>query len=142
MAIMETKLLEVAAKDPRYAYEAYEFIFKAMDHAQAKLGHNRSGDQRRSGDADDEAAAPHLKSRELLEGIRSLALLEFGLMARTVFQMWGVRSTLDFGQIIFNLVEADLITKTDDETPADFRDVFDFDEALVQGYTIPLDEAR
>jgi len=25
---------------------------------------------------------------------------------------------------------------------ADFRDVFDFEEALVQGYTIQLDEAR
>ena len=34
------------------------------------------------------------------------------------------------------------MSKTDEETLADFRDVFDFDADLMQGYTIELDEAR
>jgi uncharacterized repeat protein (TIGR04138 family) len=137
MAIIDTKLMEVAAKDPRYAYEAYEFIFKGLDHAQAMLGRGVAAK------APDEGNQPaHVKSSELLDGIRALALQEFGLMARTVFRQWGVRSTEDFGRIVFILVDAGLITKTDDETLADFRDVFDFDEALVHGFTIQLDEAR
>ena len=137
MAIIDAKLLEVAVKDPRYSYEAYDFIFKAMDHAQALLGRRVPVKA-----AAAETPSQHVKSHELLEGIRTLALLEFGLMARTVFHMWGVRSTEDFGRIVFNLVDAGLINKTDEETLADFRDVFDFEEALVQGYTIELDEAR
>lgn len=134
MAIIDTKLLEVAGKDPRYAYEAYDFIFKAMERAQASVA-------ARPGAKTDETG-PHIKSHELLAGIRALALQEFGLMARVVFRMWGVHATEDFGHIVFNLVEADLIHKSDDETLADFRDVFDFEEALEQGYTIQLDEAR
>jgi uncharacterized repeat protein (TIGR04138 family) len=140
MAVIDAKLLEVAVKDPRYAYEAYDFIFKALDHAQATLG------KRPAAKAADEAAAErlgqHVKSRELLEGVRALALQEFGLMARIVFHMWGVDCTEDFGRIVFNLVDAGLISKTDEETLADFREVFDFEEALVQGYSIQLDEAR
>jgi uncharacterized repeat protein (TIGR04138 family) len=136
MAVINAKIQEVAAQDPRYAYEAYDFIFKAMDHAQAMLG------RRSPVDAGQERVACHVKSQELLEGIRALALAEFGLMARVVFRMWGVHATEDFGHIVFNLVAADLINKTDDETLADFRDVFDFEVALVQGYTIQLDEAR
>ncbi len=63
-------------------------------------------------------------------------------MARTVFHMWGVEATEDFGQIVFNLVDAGLIHKTDDETADDFKGVFDFEEALERAYTIQLDEAR
>jgi uncharacterized repeat protein (TIGR04138 family) len=134
MAIMHPKLLEVAAKDPRYTYEAYDFIFKALEHADTLLD--------RPGAEPIGEPGRHFKSSELLEGIRALALREFGLMARTVFRMWGVRATEDFGHIIFNLVEAGLISKTDDETLADFQDGFDFEEALVRGYKIQLDEAR
>ncbi len=110
-----------------------------MEHAQTQLG------RRQPVKATVEDAQPecrHVRSRELLEGIRSLALQEFGLMARTVFRMWGVQTTEDFGRIVFNLVEAGLVTKTDEETLADFRDVFDFDADLMQGYTIEMDEAR
>ena len=137
MAIIDAKLLEVAVKDPRYTYEAYDFIFKALDHSQALLGRRQLPKA-----AEDGPASQHVKSHELLEGIRTLALLEFGLMARIVFRMWGVQSTEDFGRIVFNLVDAGLINTTEEETLADFRDVFDFEEALIQGYTIQLDEAR
>jgi uncharacterized repeat protein (TIGR04138 family) len=133
MAIIDTKLMEVAARDPRYAYEAYDFIFKALDHTQALLG-------RGLGVVTEAGKQPsqHVKSHELLEGIRTLALQEFGLMASVVFRMWGVRSTEDFGHIVFNLVSAGLLNKTDDEKLDDFRDVFDFEQALVHGYTIQL----
>ena len=139
MAVIDIKLLEVAAKDPRFAYEAYDFIFKALDHTQAMLGRRLPA---KSGDEAQEQPGSHVESHELLEGIRALALQEFGLMARIVFCMWGVKTTQDFGRIVFNLVEAGLINKTDDETIEDFTDVFDFEEALVRGYTIQLDEAR
>jgi uncharacterized repeat protein (TIGR04138 family) len=139
MAMIDAKLLEVATRDPRYSYEAYDFIFKAMEHSQALLN------RRQPVKATVEDAPPesqHVKSRELLEGIRSLALMEFGLMARVVFRMWGVQATEDFGRIVFNLVDAGLLSKTDEETLSDFRDVFDFDADLTKGYTIELDEAR
>jgi uncharacterized repeat protein (TIGR04138 family) len=137
MAIMHPKLLEVSVKDPRYTYEAYDFIFKALEHSETVLGRRGPGGAEPTSDG-----SRHFNSRELLEGIRALALREFGLMARTVFRMWGVRGTEDFGQIVSNLVNAGLITKSDDETLVDFQGAFDFEEALVRDYKIQLDEAR
>ena len=75
-------------------------------------------------------------------GIRELALREFGFMARTVFRMWGIQRTDDFGEIVFNLVECNLMSKTDDDDRRDFHNVFDLDEALVKEYRIRLDEAE
>jgi uncharacterized repeat protein (TIGR04138 family) len=128
-----TGLAEVIRRDPRYAPEAYEFVFAALRHTQKMLG--------RLPEEETENPPPqqHVKGRELLEGVRDLALREYGLMARTVFHMWGVERTDDFGEIIFNLIESNLMSKTDEDTRDDFRNVCNFDEALVQGYQIQLD---
>jgi uncharacterized repeat protein (TIGR04138 family) len=136
MTIFNPQLAELVKRDPRYTYEAYEFVFHALQHAQKQLG--------RLPDSPDAAGEPryHISGPELLEGARSLALQEFGLMARTVLRLWGIRKTDDFGEIVFNLVEAKLMSKTDDDALDDFRDVFDLDEALVRDYRIQLDEAR
>jgi uncharacterized repeat protein (TIGR04138 family) len=137
------KLADVVKRDPRYSYEAYEFLFQALQHTQRRLG-REPAEPIDPLAAQSLAAEPrhHVSGPELLEGVRALALQEFGLMARTVLRMWGIRKTDDFGEIVFNLVEAELMSKTDDDTREDFRDVFDFDEALVNGYRIQLDEAR
>src|SRR5204862_4859248 len=119
MSFFNTKLAEVVRRDPRYSYEAYEFVFQALHHAQKLLGREPDAD------AVEPAAESknHVSGPELLAGIRALALQEFGLMARTVFRLWGIRKTDDFGEIVFNLVTAELMSKTDEDTRADFRDV-------------------
>ena len=134
MSFYDTKLADVVARDPRYAYEAYEFIDRALQHTQKMLGRERTSD-----------TAPgdprlHVSGPQLLQGARELALAEFGLMARTVFAMWGIHRTADFGNIVFNLIDAGLMSKNDDDTVEDFHDVYDFEEAL--DYRIQLDEAR
>ena len=80
--------------------------------------------------------------RSCCEGIRRWRLRQFGLMARTVLSMWGIARTDDFGEIVFNLIEAELMSKTDEDSRDDFRDVYDLDEALVHGFRIQLDEVR
>jgi uncharacterized repeat protein (TIGR04138 family) len=138
MTLFHPGLAEVVRKDPRYAYEAYEFVFHALGHTQKRLDREPPADADR-GKAEDRY---HVSGPELLEGIRDLALREFGLMARVVFQRWGIQRTGDFGEIVFNLIEAGLMSKTDRDTRADFHEVYDLDQALVQGYRIQLDEAR
>jgi uncharacterized repeat protein (TIGR04138 family) len=135
MSSFNSKLISVVRRDPRYAYEAYEFVFQALEHTQKILG-RAALDER----ADPTEARHHVSCRQLLEGIRAFALQEFGLMARVVFQMWGIRRTDDFGEIVFNLIEAELMSKTTDDSRADFHEVFDLDEALVGGFRIVLEE--
>ena len=74
---------------------------------------NLRGKLERAGnhDADDESA--HITGQELVEGIRDLALQQFGLLTRTVFERWGLRTTEDFGRIVFELIEDGRMRKTD-----------------------------
>lgn len=130
------KLAEIVRRDPRYAYEAYEFVFAALAHTQQMLGRvppESGGEGERQ---------YHVKGPELLRGICDLALRDFGLMARTVFRRWGIERTDDFGEIIFNLIDANLMSKTDDDSRQDFHNVFDLDEVLLNGYRIVLEETE
>lgn len=134
MTYINTKLLEVARQDGRYAYEAYEFVFQALEHTQKMLG--REFDE----SADPGEPKHHVSGRQLLKGIRAYAVQEFGLMARVVFRLWGIERTDDFGEIVFNLIEAELMSKTSEDTREDFHGVFDLDEALTNEFKIVLEE--
>jgi len=137
MTMYRTELADVVRRDPRYAYEAYEFLYAALEHTQKQLG------RRPPREAGTEPTAQHhVSGPELLEGVRDLALREFGLMARTVFRLWGINRTDDFGEIVFNLVESNLMSKTDQDHRTDFHNIYDLDEAPVRGYRIRLDEAE
>jgi uncharacterized repeat protein (TIGR04138 family) len=138
MPIFHSGLMEVVQRDPRYAYEAYEFLFHALHHTQKQLGREPPEDNPADPALD---KRHHVSGRELLMGIRDLALREFGLMARTVFRQWGIQETDDFGNMVFNLVQASLLSKTDDDSLTDFHAVYDLDKELHQDYQIPLDEA-
>jgi len=108
---------EIVANDPRYKGEAYDFVAGALDYTQGKLDKPR-----------------HVSGQELLEGIREYGLERFGLMARTVFENWGVKTTVDFGNIVFNMVNAGLLAKTEKDSIEDFKDGYDFKEAFDKGY--------
>jgi uncharacterized repeat protein (TIGR04138 family) len=140
MTSLHPGLLDVVRRDPRYAYEAYEFLFYALHHTQKMLG--REPDAGADPEAAEAAPQNHVSGPELLEGIRELALREFGLMARTVFRLWGVERTDDFGEMVFNLIDAKLMSKTSEDRREDFQAVYNLDEALVQGFRFQLDEAR
>lgn len=124
------KLEELIHRDPRYAYEAYEFVFAALNHTQEMLGQARSGKETEEEN--------HVTGPQLLAGVRDLALREYGLMARTVFRMWGINRTDDFGEIVFNLVEAGLMSKTAEDERRDFQAVYDLDDALTRDYRIDI----
>jgi uncharacterized repeat protein (TIGR04138 family) len=72
----------------------------------------------------------------LCEAIRRFALQQFGYMAQSVLNHWGVRSTSDFGAIVFNLIEIGHMRKTAEDRLEDFDDVFDFDKGLRREFRI------
>jgi uncharacterized repeat protein (TIGR04138 family) len=136
MSMRHSALAEIVRRDPRYVYEAYEFVFAALQHTQKMLDHP----PRREGL--DDIPQNHVSGRQLVEGIRDLALREFGLMARTVFRCWGITKTGDFGEIVFNLIEAGLMSKTPEDSREDFQDVLDLDAALTRNYVIRTEEGN
>ncbi len=108
---------EICARDSRYKADAYEFILQALHFTQGKL-------QRKT----------HVSGRELLEGIREFAIEQYGPMAKTVLAHWGIIKTRDFGNIVFNMVDKKILSKTETDSIKDFEDVYDF--AVVFGNVI------
>jgi uncharacterized repeat protein (TIGR04138 family) len=131
----QPEIAGIVRQDPRYPYEAYEFMFEALSHTQKTLGRVPEEGER------DPGPQHHVSGPELLQGACNLAREEFGLMAKTVFRQWGIRRTDDIGEIIFNLIEAELLSRTDSDHRSDFHNVFDIEKALTEGFTISLDAA-
>ncbi|MFW6171745.1 MAG: Minf_1886 family protein, partial [Planctomycetota bacterium] len=65
-----------------------------------------------------------------------LALEQFGLMARVVLNSWGIRSTGDVGEIVYNLIGIGMMKKSPSDRREDFEDVFDFEEAFEREFKI------
>ena len=107
------RLEEIIKKDTRYKLDAYEFVLKALWYTQENL--KRKG---------------HVTANELLAGIREFGLEQYGPMTRTVFGHWGVETTQDFGEIVFNMVENGLLGKTETDSRKDFKDIYNFEEAF------------
>jgi uncharacterized repeat protein (TIGR04138 family) len=85
---------------------------------------------------DEHGKSRHVTGRELSEGLREFALMQWGLLARAVLARWNITRTDDFGRIVFQLVENGWLSKTDEDSPDDFRNVFSFATAFEQGYRI------
>ena len=118
-------LAELLRRDRRYHRDAYFFVFEALRFAQDQLGFGAS----LASDVEDEQQR-HVTGQQLCESIRRYAVEQYGLMAKSVLNEWGVRSTRDFGEIVFSLIDIGQMKKTDTDRREDFDDVFDFNTGL------------
>ena len=117
-------LNKITNADPRFSREAYEFIGHVVRWTIEKLA--ESGEKR------------HVTGEELLGNIRELALEEFGPMAGEVFRHWGLVNTMDIGHVVFNMVDNQLLSRSENDSIDDFREIFDFQTAFVEPF-LPSD---
>ena len=108
---------EILERDPRYHQRAYLFVLSALHYVISSLPQPRQ-----------------VSARELCAGGRDLAIELFGPLARTVLESWGIHSTRDIGEIVFNLLESEVLTKTEEESLEDFIGVYDFKEVFEKQY--------
>lgn len=109
---------EILQKDRRYSEDSYYFINEAVHFASEYFAKPEFGQER------------HLSGAELSEAIREFTLSEFGSMSWAVLKNWGVYSTLDFGHLVFNLIDAGVLHASPEDKLADFDNVFDLKEDL------------
>jgi uncharacterized repeat protein (TIGR04138 family) len=114
---IENFLEPILKRDPRYTEEAYFFVREALDHTVRQLDKPR-----------------HVSGQELLDGIRAYALGEYGPITKRVLSEWGINECVDFGHIVFNLVNEGLLGKTDKDSIDDFDGGYDFTEAFVHPF--------
>src|ERR1041385_7077907 len=117
VATLEAALAELRRRDGKYNGPAYVFVLAALEFAQTRLPARR-----------------HLSGPELAWACRDFALEQFGLLARTVLDYWGIRATDDFGRIVFLLIEVGLLAQQQTDKIEDFDRVNDFSEVFRAGY--------
>lgn len=111
---------------PRYHPQAYVFLLDSLRLVISGLEERR-----------------HISGRELAEGACGLAIDQYGPLARTVLEHWGIRCTDDLGEIVFALVDVGLLVKRDEDRREDFHDVFDFEDVFDSEYPwMVADEAQ
>lgn len=114
-----SKIETLADAEGLYKREAYLFIFAALDYTVRALNRAQAPE-----------AGRHVSGPELAWGIADYAKEQYGPLARYVLEHWGLTQTTDFGRIVFSLVEAGLMRKTEDDDLEDFADVYTFDEVF------------
>ncbi len=126
---------EIYQKDRRYPPEAYFFVSDALRFTQLRREKHEP-----AGSSDNDPATDHVSARELLEGICDYAVEEFGMMAPTVFRLWNVRKTDDFGEIVYNLIAFKKLTQSPHDRREDFNNVFDLYQKLSKPVPISIDD--
>jgi uncharacterized repeat protein (TIGR04138 family) len=117
LAFRDGVMDRIRLREPRFHEHAYLFVLSALEFSQARLSERR-----------------HITGRELTEACRDLARQRYGVLARMVLEHWGIRSTADFGHVVFTLVDLGLLLSQASDTRDDFAGVFDFEDAFDRDY--------
>jgi uncharacterized repeat protein (TIGR04138 family) len=115
----------ICKEDARYDRKAYSFTREGLDFAVKEL---------KKRDADRSRQSLHVSGAELLQGIRAYALDQFGPLSLTVLNSWGITRCGDFGEIVFNLIEYNVFSKTENDRREDFAEVYTFEDAFVKPF--------
>jgi uncharacterized repeat protein (TIGR04138 family) len=118
---------QLAREDGRYRPEAFAFLFECLEPAVRLAGRSAA-----------QGTDRHISGQELLQGLRGEAQRLFGPLAAQVWRSWGVHTTLDWGHVVFLLVEAGLLSRREEDSLDDFREGFDFERVFVEEYPIRL----
>jgi len=113
----EEIIQHLRARNPRFHGKAYAFLLSALHLVLEGLEEPR-----------------HISGQELAHGVRDLALAQYGLLARTVLEHWGIHSTDDLGEIVFAMVDCGVLTKREEDRLEDFRSLYDFEEVFERDY--------
>src|SRR5947208_1830554 len=107
----------IRMREQRFDERAYLFVLGALEYCQQRLPERR-----------------HISGRELALACRDLALDRFGVLARLVLESWGIHNSLDIGDVVFTLVELELLMSQATDSRDEFLEVFDFDQAFERDY--------
>jgi len=148
-------LAKLLDQDRRYSLDAYLFVLEALTYAQETLGFGREppseeleppradeapgGRTRSRPRRERRRAERHVSGQQLCEAARQFGQQQYGFLAKTVLGTWGIRSTADIGEIVFNMIDSGQMRKTRSDKREDFHDVFDFDDAFARdlAFAIP-----
>jgi uncharacterized repeat protein (TIGR04138 family) len=117
---------DLMAEDQRYKIEAYQFIRESLQYAHEHLAE----DATQEASSDEKPTPRHVTGQQLCEACRLYATAQYGYLAKMVLANWGIHSTSDFGELVYNLIRIEQMRKSDTDRREDFDDIYTFDDAF------------
>jgi uncharacterized repeat protein (TIGR04138 family) len=115
----------VPGRDYRYKIEAYSFVLSSIDFCRVTLGKEN-----------------HVEGDELADAVAEFAVVNFGPMASTVLHKWGIFSPIDVGNIVYNMIDINMLVKTDGDTVDDFKGAKNFYPLLKGDKLFKIDKKK
>ncbi|MEZ6233533.1 MAG: hypothetical protein R3B68_16995 [Phycisphaerales bacterium] len=120
-----------------YPLAAYAFVREGLEHTTRMVhgAEDAEQDLQLAGEDEQPEADPagsgrHVTGQQLCLGLKEYALRKYGRLARMVLDRWSIRRTDDFGRIVFAMIDAGLMRRTEADTLQDFIGVYEFDEVF------------
>ena len=120
---------QICKEDSRYDRRAYGFVRMGLDHTVLEI-RKKESDKKATKGAKDARQSRHVSGPQLLEGLRQYTLDQFGPLSKTVLNEWGITRCEDFGEIVFNLIDYQVFSKTPEDSREDFAATYTFEGAF------------
>ena len=104
---LQQKIAHILEKDESYPEEAYEFVTNVIHFA------TKNQDQK-------EDSSRHIGAKKIIKATVEYAVKEYGFFAQEVLLSFNIIKAMDIGNIVFNLIEVELLRKSDDDSLKDF----------------------
>ncbi len=132
--------------DPRFKFEAYQFVREALAYAHEQMlaatpQPAKPSDPQSPADDRGGYTGHHITGQQLCEACRQYGLQQYGYLTAMVLASWGVRSTSDFGEIVYNLISIEQMRKSESDKREDFDEVYSFDTAFEPQFDLMTSES-
>ena len=107
---MKQTLEEIAAEDGRFCPAAIRFVYEGLGYTAKKVT----------------TEPVHVTGQSLCEGLKRLAVEKWGRLAIMVLDNWGIKSTRDFGEIVYLMIRHKWMSAQPTDSIDDFNGVYDF----------------
>ena len=84
----------------------------------------------RFSDDDEPIVERHFTGQQLCESIRQYAINQFGYMAKVVLQNWNIDATSCFGDLVYNMIDVEIMKKSKSDRREDFDNVYEFNDVF------------
>ncbi|MDD5459367.1 MAG: hypothetical protein PHF37_08250 [Phycisphaerae bacterium] len=114
MKTTKEKLDTIAKKDGRFSPDAIKFVYEGLSYTGKNIV----------------VETGHVSGKQLCEGLRRLAVEKWGRLAKLVLNEWDIKTTRDFGEIVYLMIRHKWMSAQPADTIDDFDNVYDFDEVF------------
>jgi uncharacterized repeat protein (TIGR04138 family) len=115
---------EIVKADKRYTVQAVSFVYEGLGYTSKKLAEAMP----------EKTELKHVSGQDLARGLRDLAIERYGRLAKTTLNHWGIKTTRDFGEIVYLMIAHKWMSAQPADSIDDFNDVYDFKTAFEDAF--------